>query len=300
MKNNLLSRLFYKGKHHRKEEKDNLTAMLMPSVLGILLCAVCLMGSTWAWFTATQSTATQTIQAADYNVSAVVKSGETEIAAENGTYTLTQGEYTVTLAASGEATTGYCILDFSGTKTYTEQISKGTSITLNIKINEPVVLEITDVWGTYAGDKTITTGYTYGTASEAEDNSPNDNNNGDPDVTEPAEETTPPTDETQSTEHTVVSGDTLSSIASKYNTTVAKLAAYNNIENVNKINIGDVIKIPPDDYVIPETTDTPQQTEEGTEPSKTEDNNVPTTESEVTAPPETEGDTDTSEIKTEE
>lgn len=42
----------------------------------------------------------------------------------------------------------------------------------------------------------------------------------------------------------VKSGDTLSSIASKYNTTYQKLAEYNNITNPNIINVGQVIKIP--------------------------------------------------------
>ncbi len=269
MKNNLLSRLFYKGKHHRKEEKDNFTAMLMPSVLGILLCAVCLMGSTWAWFTATQSTATQTIQAADYNVSAVVKSGEKEIAAENGTYTLTQGEYTVTLAASGEATTGYCILDFSGTKTYTEQIAKDTSITLNLKINEPVALEITAVWGTYAGDGKISTEYTYGNAKEIPPADEKD------ETTEPPADTTDDTttEETTTTEteptldptqYTVQSGDSLGKIADLYGVSVERLQAYNSIENPSLIYRGQVIKIPPADWKIPETT-----TEE-TKPAETE------------------------------
>ncbi len=195
------------------------------------------MGSTWAWFTATQSTQTQTIQTANYDVLAVVKSGNKEVDVVNGIYSLAQGEYTVMLTASGEATMGYCVLDFDGTKAYTKPIPKGTSITLNLKINKPATLKITAVWGTYAGDETITAGYTYGTA-------PTD------------EEATPQTDEIQPTEYTVVSGDTLSSIASKYDTTVAKLAAYNNIEDVNKIKIGDVIKIPPDDYVIPEVSET--------------------------------------------
>lgn len=44
--------------------------------------------------------------------------------------------------------------------------------------------------------------------------------------------------------YTVKSGDTLSSIASKYNTTYQKLAQYNNISNPNVINVGQVIKIP--------------------------------------------------------
>lgn len=44
--------------------------------------------------------------------------------------------------------------------------------------------------------------------------------------------------------YTVKSGDTLSGIASKYGTTYQKLAEYNNISNPNKINVGQVIKIP--------------------------------------------------------
>ena len=39
--------------------------------------------------------------------------------------------------------------------------------------------------------------------------------------------------------HTVVRGDTLSGLAAKYNTTVKKLASWNNISNVNLIYVGD-------------------------------------------------------------
>lgn len=44
--------------------------------------------------------------------------------------------------------------------------------------------------------------------------------------------------------YTVVSGDTLSAIACKYNTTYQKLAEYNGISNPNLINVGQKIKIP--------------------------------------------------------
>lgn len=43
--------------------------------------------------------------------------------------------------------------------------------------------------------------------------------------------------------YTVKSGDTLSGIAQKFNTTVSKLAALNNIQNKNMINIGQILKI---------------------------------------------------------
>lgn len=44
--------------------------------------------------------------------------------------------------------------------------------------------------------------------------------------------------------YTVKSGDTLSGIASKYGTTVAKLVALNGIKNANLIYTGQVIKLP--------------------------------------------------------
>ena len=253
MKKNFLTGLFYKGKYYKREEKDSLTAMFLPSTLSIILCAICLMGSTWAWFTASECAATQTIQAANYDVTAVIKLDDTEIAADNGTYTLEKGTYTVTLTASGDATTGYCVLDFGNDiKAYTEQIAKGTSITLTLKTNEPATLEITAVWGTYAGDGRISAEYTYGKAEEitvAEEKietaePPADNTEG----TATEEMTTPESTsheaETKETLHTVAEGETLYLIAQQYNTTVEKLQAYNNIENASHIEIGDVIKIP--------------------------------------------------------
>ncbi|QNU67820.1 LysM peptidoglycan-binding domain-containing protein [Ruminiclostridium herbifermentans] len=46
------------------------------------------------------------------------------------------------------------------------------------------------------------------------------------------------------TTYTVKSGDTLSALAKKYGTTVAELAKLNNITNVNKISVGQKLKIP--------------------------------------------------------
>ena len=43
--------------------------------------------------------------------------------------------------------------------------------------------------------------------------------------------------------HTVASGDTLGKIAKKYGTTVQKLASLNNIKDINKISVGQKIKV---------------------------------------------------------
>lgn len=49
---------------------------------------------------------------------------------------------------------------------------------------------------------------------------------------------------TQYITYTVVAGDTLGKIASKYKTTVSTIAKINNIANVNLINVGQKLKIP--------------------------------------------------------
>lgn len=69
-----------------------------------------------------------------------------------------------------------------------------------------------------------------------------------PDNSTPSEQTkTQETKENQSTApiiHTVKKGESLSIIASKYHTTVKKLAAYNNLKNINSLKVGQKIKIP--------------------------------------------------------
>lgn len=72
--------------------------------------------------------------------------------------------------------------------------------------------------------------------------------------------TTTPKNDTSTTKsdvsstYTVKKGDTLSGIASKYGTTYQVLASYNGISNPNKINVGQVIKIPSNGYKTTATT----------------------------------------------
>ncbi|WP_078146071.1 LysM peptidoglycan-binding domain-containing protein [Exiguobacterium sp. HVEsp1] len=67
----------------------------------------------------------------------------------------------------------------------------------------------------------------------------------------PTTTVTPPT---TTVKYTVKSGDTLYKIATMYNTTVAKIAAANNITNVNSIYVGQVLVIPGTTITPPITT----------------------------------------------
>jgi LysM repeat protein len=53
-----------------------------------------------------------------------------------------------------------------------------------------------------------------------------------------------PVPEVQPKTYTIKAGDSLSSIATKFKTTVAKLMTLNNITNPNRISIGQVLKLP--------------------------------------------------------
>ncbi len=71
------------------------------------------------------------------------------------------------------------------------------------------------------------------------------------------------------TEYVVKSGDSLSKIAEIYDITAEKLKVYNDIEDEYKLSIGQIIKIPPDYYTLPENS--PIQDNNATEPSDTGD-----------------------------
>lgn len=66
--------------------------------------------------------------------------------------------------------------------------------------------------------------------------------------------------DTTSDTYTVVSGDTLSAIAQRYNTTVDTLKNLNNIADVNKIYVGQVLKVKGNINTVSQTTST-QNTE---------------------------------------
>ncbi len=63
----------YIGKHEKPTD-ENIMRLLMPSILGVLVCMVCLFGSTWAWFTAgIQVDGAATTKAANFSADVTVR-----------------------------------------------------------------------------------------------------------------------------------------------------------------------------------------------------------------------------------
>ena len=146
--------------HDNKQVKaeTNLTKILLPSVLSILLCMTLLCGMTWAWFASTQSTPAATIQAATYHIDVVAKNGETVLTAgQDGKYPLAKGTYTVTLTASGNASKGYCKVTLpDNTVLRTAQIVPKNSLTFTLTLTSGGNVSFSPEWGTYSGEAEIT------------------------------------------------------------------------------------------------------------------------------------------------
>ncbi len=146
--------------HDNKQVKaeTNLTKILLPSVLSILLCMTLLCGMTWAWFASTQSTPAATIQAATYHIDVVAKNGETVLTAgQDGKYPLAKGTYTVTLTASGNASKGYCKVTLpDNTVLRTAQIAPKNSLTFTLTLTSGGNVSFSPEWGTYSGEAEIT------------------------------------------------------------------------------------------------------------------------------------------------
>lgn len=258
------SDLFYVPKYEKVSDKAFLRIMLS-SVFGILLCGICLAGLTWAWFTSSISSAANTITAADFSVGVEFKQNESVIepVIENESYKLNSGTFTVTVEASGSATTGYCKVEFGGKTYYTVPLftnSESDTVEFTVYASGNSELKITPQWGTCAVEVTaenprigsqkdtekhivnsIGTPPEHMTTAEASEQS------------EEGETANALTDTEQS--YTVQQGDTLSKIANRYGTTAEVLSAYNNIESTAIIQVGDTLKIPPASYTIPDTTE---------------------------------------------
>ena len=226
-----LKRIFYIPKHEKPSD-ENILRLLMPSVVGIALCMVCLAGSTWAWFSASIQTVAQTIEAANYNIAVTVNGKPV-----SSPVTLEAGQkYTVTLTAIGNAPSGgYCEVESGAVFLYTETILPNELLAFTLIPDSNAAYTFTAVWGEYSGGADITNNCVIGQEE-----------------TETGEETpAPPISGQNAAEYVVQSGDTLWEIARAQNTTVEELAAYNNISDPASLQTGQTLEIPPEDYEIP-------------------------------------------------
>lgn len=165
----LFTRVGYRPKRiETKEQSDGLLHLLALSAVGLCACLICLCGTTWAWFTATASSGTTVIQAANYTVDVSADKNENvKIATESGTTTVTftaAGEYTITLTPTGTAQNGYCKISYADADYYTEQF---TSAVFRFTVNADAdsELTVTPQWGSYSDTPNLSSGSIIGSTT---------------------------------------------------------------------------------------------------------------------------------------
>lgn len=189
--------------------------MLCPSLLGIMVCLICLAGMSWAWFTAgVQSQSTITAKSYTLNETVKVKtsgtSGNSADTAKtgalpkeaDGTYALAANtQYVVTLKPSAAPKNGgYCILkmtygDDGGTveeKYCTVALTSDNEFNFTINNgNRAVKCQLIAAWGApdaanFAGGQACGSGGTITLNGGAQDNNSSDQNSDSNAVTEPS------------------------------------------------------------------------------------------------------------------
>ena len=265
----LYNEYFHIPKHGKIRDK------VFSAKIALSFCIILFLISTsgitaYAYFSCAVNVNVASVVAAEYNLVFTITDelNYSEVNPVGGVYSLDAGIYSVSIRrkeTERNAKTGFCKVYINQTEYHTAQIGtdvntdtgKRETITFTIVVPDSADASVSFEahWGTSSNY-----GYAFDNEYYIED--------GDVITVADSSGTIDRTPEVESSEQivTIQEGYTLSDIAEKYKTTVDKILAYNNIADSNMIQIGDEIKIPPEDYEIPEpepvTEETPDPTEE--------------------------------------
>ncbi len=270
----LYNEYFHIPKHGKIRDK------VFSAKIALSFCIILFLISTsgitaYAYFSSAVNVNVASVFAAEYNLVFTITDITDELNSEvnpvGGVYSLDAGTYSVSIRreeTERNAKTGFCKVYINQTEYHTAQI--GTDVNTDTGKRETITFTIVVPVSAYAS---VSFEAHWGTSSNyryVSDKLENEYYIENKDVITVADSsgTIDRTPEVESSEQivTIQEGYTLSDIAEKYKTTVDKILAYNNIADSNMIQIGDEIKIPPEDYEIPEpepvTEETPDPTEE--------------------------------------
>ncbi len=196
---------FYTGKreHPQEEKPASLTALLMPSLLGVAICLVCLCSLTWAWFTATQNSGVQPIQSATATVTASLNDTALgELPIEEGM----TGTGTLTLHMDGSAQYAYVLIKVGGTECRTGYLSANKDYTITVNESGATLILCWGKQDDQSGTAVVENGGSIGTAQPSNTTDEQPAVNGDsqqtPDTTVPGADDTNSGDQTSNGENT--------------------------------------------------------------------------------------------------
>ena len=158
-----------------KQKLENLSdkaflRLIGTSLLGVLVCMVCLCSTTWAWFSDSAPSAQNEIKtASEFLLSVqVVPEGSDEAIDVSGTeeapgVALTAGNYTVTMSLPKDSSSGYYVISVGAHTYLTDFIAhhdepnpKTVTFTMTLGTDSEVVF--TPRWGIYSDESDVTNG----------------------------------------------------------------------------------------------------------------------------------------------
>lgn len=160
-----------KKQNNEKLSDKAFARLVLTSILGILVCIICLCSTTYAWFTGSVQVNNNTLKAADaclISVS-VYKDGAEGALATVDTVNAAmleceEGTYTVTLTLPKESASGYLIITANGQDYYSDYLQRNdeNDQTLTFTLNVATVQTVTFTarWGIYSGECSVNNGET--------------------------------------------------------------------------------------------------------------------------------------------
>ncbi len=130
--------------------------LVLTSVLGILVCIVCLCSTTYAWFAdnaPSNGNSIKTANSCELIVTLTDSSGTAIEITENGVE-LESGVYTVTLSLPPNTASGYCVITAGTDTIYTDYITRHTesepqTVTYSLIVTTAQTVKFTPRWGIY-------------------------------------------------------------------------------------------------------------------------------------------------------
>ncbi len=136
--------------------------LALTSILGILVCIICLSATTYAWFADNVQGAPigiQTSDASQLSVSVYKDGTEGSLATVNTESPVTlecEGTYTVTLTLPKESSSGYLVLTVGGQEYYSGYLQGNNdndqTLTFTLNVATAKSVTFTARWGIYSGD----------------------------------------------------------------------------------------------------------------------------------------------------
>ncbi len=163
----------------QKTNTDQLTdkafsRLVLTSILGILVCIVCLCSTSYAWFSDEAPSNKNEIKTAGECLLTVTVNDQTNAVLEgieDGVELKADTEYTVTLSLPSDTASGYCLITADGVSYYTDYIARHSSgevktLSFTLTVAEDQVVVFTPRWGIYAGESNVLNGNLHLPATE--------------------------------------------------------------------------------------------------------------------------------------